>query len=236
MSSGLAILRFNYAAVTPVTPINPTTYGFTGITPQNAALASLPVITTPNFTLGFSANGPQPRIQNVYQITDNFSKVWGHHTIKAGINLDRPSINNPFFNNLGGNFSFVGAGAYSTGDGSLDFLLGFPDSYAQGSGSIVDAKAHEIYAYVQDQWQIRPNLTITYGTGYDIETPWLNNYAHGLIMGAFRPGQQSTVFPTAPPGFVYPGDKGHDQVWRPECQVRSVRSATGFCLESHGLA
>jgi hypothetical protein len=204
----LGYTRFNFAAVTPVNPINPTTYGFTGITPQNAALASLPVITTPLFTLGFSANGPQPRIQNVYQITDNFSKVWGHHTFKAGINLDRPSIDNPFFNNLGGNFGFNGSGGFSTGDGSLDFLLGIPDTYAQGSGSIVNAKAHEIYAYVQDQWQIRPNLTITYGTGYDIETPWRNGFANGLIMGAFRPGQQSTVYPTAPPGFVYPGDKG----------------------------
>jgi hypothetical protein len=204
----LGYTRFNFAAVTPVNPINPTAFGFTGISPQNAALASLPVITTPNFTLGFSANGPQPRIQNVYQITDNFSKVWGHHTFKAGINLDRPSIDNPFFNNLGGNFGFNGSGAFSTGDGSLDFLLGIPDTYAQGSGSIVNAKAHEIYAYVQDQWQIRPNLTITYGTGYDIETPWRNGFANGLIMGAFRPGQQSTVYPTAPPGFVYPGDKG----------------------------
>jgi len=204
----LGYTRFNFAAVTPVNPINPTAYGFTGIIPQNAASASLPVITTPLFTLGFSANGPQPRIQNVYQLTDNFSKVWGHHTFKAGINVDRPSIGNPFYNNLGGNFGFSGSGKYSTGDGSLDFLLGFPDTYAQGSGSIVDAKAHEIYAYVQDQWQIRPNLTLTFGTGYDIETPWKNNYAHGLIMAAFRPGQQSTVFPTAPPGFVYPGDTG----------------------------
>jgi Carboxypeptidase regulatory-like domain len=204
----LGYTRFNFAAVTPVNPINPTAYGFTGITPQNAALASLPVMATPNFTLGFSANGPQPRIQNVYQITDNFSKVWGHHTFKAGINLDRPSIDNPFFNNLGGNFGFNGSGGFSTGDGSLDFLLGIPDTYAQGSGSIVNAKAREIYAYVQDQWQIRPNLTITYGTGYDIETPWRNGFANGLIMGAFRPGQQSTVYPTAPPGFVYPGDKG----------------------------
>src|SRR4029077_2249703 len=117
-------------------------------------------------------------------------------------------IDNPFFNNLGGNFGFNGSGKFSTGNGSVDFLLGYPDTYTQGSGSIVDAKAHEIYAYVQDQWQIRPNLTITYGTVYDIETPWLNNYAHGLIMAAFRPGQQSTVFPTAPPGYVYPGDKG----------------------------
>ena len=41
-----------------------------------------------------------------------------------------------------------------------------------------------------------------------LKQPWLNNYDHGLIMGAFRPGQQSTVFPTAPPGFVYPGDTG----------------------------
>ena len=204
----LGYTRFNFAAVEPVNPINPTTYGFTGITPQNASAASLPLITTPLFTLGFSNNGPQPRVQNVYQLTDNFSKVWGHHTIKAGFTIDRPGIDNPFYNNLGGNFGFQGSGLYSTGDGALDFLLGFPDTYAQGSGSIVDAKAHEIYAYVQDQWQVKPNLTITYGTGYDIETPWLNNYAHGLIMGAFRPGQQSTVFPTAPPGYVYPGDSG----------------------------
>jgi len=224
----LGYTRFNFAAVTPVDPINPTTYGFTGITPQNAALASLPVMANPLFTLGFSANGPQPRIQNVYQITDNFSKVWGHHTFKAGINLDRSSIGNPFFNNLGGNFGFNGSGTFSSGDGSLDFLLGFPDTYTQGSGSIVDAKAHEIYAYVQDQWQFRPNLTITYGTGYDIETPWKNNFAHGLIMGAFRPGQQSTVFPTAPQGYVYPGDKGINQYGGQTVKYDLIAPRLGF--------
>jgi hypothetical protein len=224
----LGYLRFNYAAVTPVDPINPTAYGFTGIIPQNAASASLPVIVTPNFTLGFSANGPQPRIQNVYQLTDNFSKVWGHHTFKAGINLDRPSIGNPFFSNLGGNYAFAGSGAFSTGDGSLDFLLGNPDTYAQGSGSIVDAKAHEIYAYVQDQWQVRPNLVVTYGSGYDVETPWLNNYAHGLIMSAFRPGQQSTVFPTAPPGYVYPGDAGINKYGGPTVKYDHLAPRAGF--------
>jgi hypothetical protein len=208
----LGYTRFNFLAVDPVNIINPTTYGFTGIIPQNAAFATLPVMTVGNlFTLGFSSNGPQPRIQNVYQLTDNFSKVWGHHTLKAGLNVDRPGVNNPFNNSPSGNFGFNGAGAFSTGNPGVDFLLGLPDTYTQGSGSIVDAKAHEIYAYVQDQWQIRPSLTITYGTGYDIETPWKNNFAHGLIMGAFHPGQQSTVFPTAPPGFVYPGDKGVNQ-------------------------
>src|SRR5208282_1751445 len=61
-------LRFNFVAVNPVTPLNPTTYGFTGITPQNSAIASLPLMTVAGlFTLGFSNNGPQPRIQNTYQ-------------------------------------------------------------------------------------------------------------------------------------------------------------------------
>jgi hypothetical protein len=201
--------RFNFAAVEPLNQFNPTSYGFTGITPQAPVATNLPLMTvTGLFTLGFSNNGPQPRIQNVYQLTDNFSKVAGHHTFKAGFNFDRLSIDNPFYNSLNGNFGFNGAGPNSTGDPGLDFLLGIPGSYAQGSGSIVDAKAHELYAYFQDQWQIRPNLTITYGSGYDIETPWLNHYDKGLIMAAFRPGQQSTVFPTAPPGFVYPGDAG----------------------------
>jgi Carboxypeptidase regulatory-like domain len=208
----LGYTRFNFAAVEPVTPINPTAYGFTGITPQTLAGASLPLMTVNGlFTLGFSNNGPQPRIQNVYQITDNFSKVWGHHTFKAGVNLDRPSIDNPFFASLSGNFTFSGSGLYSTGDAGLDFLLGLPSNYAQGSGSIIDAKAHEIYAYAQDQWQIKPNLTLTFGTGYEVFTPWKNDYFHGLIMSAFRPGQQSTVYPTAPPGFVYPGDAGINQ-------------------------
>lgn len=201
--------RFNFAAVLPVNPINPTSYGFTGITPQNTSLASLPLMTVAGlFNLGFSNNGPQPRIQNVYQVVDNFSKVWGHHTLKAGFNMDRLEINNPFFNNLGGNFTFGGGGLFSTGVPGADFLLGFPDSYIQGSGSLEVGRGREYYSYFQDQWQVKKNLTLTLGVGWDIETPWVNEYKNNEIMAAFRPGQQSTVFPSMPVGFVYPGDKG----------------------------
>ena len=37
--------RFNYDAVVPQNPINPTTYGFTGIVPQTLADASVPIIS-----------------------------------------------------------------------------------------------------------------------------------------------------------------------------------------------
>ena len=204
-----AYLRFNFNTVNPVNPINPTTYGFTGILPQVPNLASLPVMTVSGFfVLGFSENGPQPRVQNTYQATDNFSKVWGHHTFKAGFNMERLQINNPFYPNLGGNFSYDGAGPYSTGVTPADFLLGFPDSYAQGSGSTVRGRGEEYYSYAQDQWQVKHSLTLTLGTGWEILTPWRNIAYDGEVMAAFRMGQQSTVFPTMPTGFVYPGDAG----------------------------
>jgi len=204
-----AYLRFNFLDVNPVNPINPTNYGFSGISPQNPAVASLPVIGINGFfTLGFSSDGPQPRVQNTYQATDNLSKVWGHHTLKAGFNMDRLEINNPFYSNLGGFFNFAGRGVFSTGNPAADFLLGIPDSYNQGSGAVDRGRGREYYSYAQDQWQIKRNLTLTYGIGWDIETPWRNLFNNGEVMEAWRPGQQSTVFPSMPLNFVFPGDKG----------------------------
>ena len=227
----VAYLRFNFTANEPATSIDPTAYGFSGITPQVSSLASLPIINLASggfFTLGFSSNGPQPRVQNTYQFTDNFSKVIGHHTLKAGFSMDRLSINNPFYNNLSGNYNFGAAGTFSTGNSGADFLLGIPDSYSQGSGSILRDRAQEYYSYVQDQWQIKPNLTLTLGTGWDIETPQKNIYANGEAMAAFRPGQQSTIFPSAPVGLVFPGDKGINSYGGPTVHYTDFAPRLGF--------
>lgn len=227
----VAYLRFNFTANEPVTNINPTTYGFSGITPQVSSLSSLPIINLSNggfFTLGFSSNGPQPRVQNTYQFTDNFSKVWGHHTFKAGFNMDRLSINNPFYSNLSGNYDFGAAGTFSTGNAGADFLLGIPDSYSQGSGSTLRDRAQEYYSYIQDQWQVSPSLTLTIGTGWDIETPQKNIFANGEAMAAFRPGQQSTIFPTAPLGLVFPGDKGINSYGGPTIHYTDLAPRLGF--------
>jgi hypothetical protein len=227
-----AYLRFNYVANEPQTVQSPSAYGFTGITPQAPSLSSLPVVSVGAngslFTLGFSTNGPQPRVQNTYQVTDNFSKVWGHHTFKAGFNMDRLEINNPFYNSMSGDYAFGAAGTYSTGDAAADFLLGVPDTFAQGSGSIVRARAREYYSYGQDQWQVKPNLTLTLGVAWDIETPYQNLYANGEVMSAFRAGQQSTIFPTAPVGIVFPGDAGINKYGGPNVPFKNFAPRLGF--------
>jgi hypothetical protein len=87
-------------------------------------------------------------------------------------------------------------------------LLGIPDDYSQGSGGIINATAQQYYSYVQDQFKLRSNLTLNYGVGWQIDTPLSQNFNNGVAINCWRPGQQSTVFSTAPVGLNFPGDTG----------------------------
>lgn len=199
--------RFNYQAVTPQSTVAPSSLGFS-VNPQNTAAESLPTIAlTGLFTLGFSTNGPQPRIDQTYQVDDNLSKVLGHHQLKVGYDGRRFNVSNPFSANNSGSFGFnPAASPYSTGDSGLDFLLGVPSSYSQGSGATIQAYAFLNYFYAQDTWRVTNSLTLSYGLGYQIDTPLHNQQYGGEAVTCFQAGVQSKIFPTAPVGITYPGD------------------------------
>lgn len=210
----LGYTRFNFVAVEPVTPTLPSSYGF-NITPQNSVSAGLPVITVSgtepgqvSFTLGFSNDGPQPRIDQTYQVTDNFSYVLGSHTLKFGYDGRKFEVTNPFSFLNNGSFTYAAGGPFSTSNAGADFLLGIPDSYAQSSGGVIVASAYGHYSYAQDSWKARSDLTINYGVGWQINTPTTDHYNNNRAINCFRPGEQSTVYPTAPEDLVFPGDPG----------------------------
>jgi len=202
--------RFNFDAVEPSNVVSPASLGFTGITSQNAKANSAPRIdVTGLFTLGFSDNGPQPRLDDTAQLIDNFSYTTGKHAYKFGVDIRRGHVATPSFFDNNGAFAFNGSGAgFSTGNAGADFLLGLPDSYAQSSGSFIDARSWEYYSFIQDQWRLKSNLTFTYGIGWQIDTPLTDHFNHNLAINAYRTGQQSTVFPSAPAGLLFPGDQG----------------------------
>jgi Carboxypeptidase regulatory-like domain len=200
---------FKFGAVSPQTVTLPSSLGFTGITPQDSSVAGAPFIgVTGFFNLGFSTNGPQPRNDQTYEITESLSKVFGHHTTKFGFDGRRFSVDNPFFAVNNGSFSFGGAGTFSTGNPAADFALGIPDSYSQNSGGVIHARAYEYYMYAQDSWKVTSRLTLNYGLGYQIDTPLNNRQFGGKAFNCFQIGKQSTVFPTAPVGLTFPGDPG----------------------------
>ena len=201
--------HFNFLAVQPQTPVSPQSLGFTGINPENTVSDGVPFMgVTGFFNLGFSQDGPQPRVDTTGEISDNFSYTTGKHSFKFGSDVRRATVVNPFFFLNNGSYSFGGGGAYTTGLPGLDFQLGIPDSYNQSSGGFINARNWLIYSYLQDEWHIRPNLTMTYGSGWQINTPLADLFNKGVSMNGFRPGTQSTVFPTAPVGLLFPGDPG----------------------------
>lgn len=208
----LGYYRLNFDAVEPQKPALPSSFGFSGISPQNTVGAGMPTIAVSGlFTLGFSDDGPQPRKDQNYQVTDNFSKIIGKHSLKLGFDARRFQVDNPFFFLNNGHFDFGGAGPFSTGDPAADFLLGIPDDFLQNSGGAINARAYEYYGYFQDLWKIKNNLTLTLGSGYQIDTPYNNNQFGGKAFNCIIPGQQSTVFPTAPVDLNFPGDRGCTQ-------------------------
>lgn len=200
--------RFNFAAVEPQTIVPPSSLGF-NISPQNPESGLPNMGLTGYFTLGFSFEGPQPRKDTNLLASDTFTKIVGNHNMKFGVQYEQFGVNNPYYADNNGVFSYSGGGAYTSGDPAIDFLLGIPDSYTQASGSIIDAYSHEYYAFGQDSWKAGRDFVVNYGIGWDAETPWSNKQysGHGITCW-HNNSATSTIYPGGPPGLQYAGDPG----------------------------
>jgi hypothetical protein len=139
---------------------------------------------------------------NTFTVSDDFSIVAGKHTIKAGFQgiLDQVNVHpDPEFN---GGFTFTGS---ESGSDFVDFLLGAPNLYNQADSQAYYPRHKYAGAFAQDSWRVTPNLTLNYGLRWELQEYWSEKYNQ---IPTFIPGEQSQVYPTAPPSIVYPSDKG----------------------------
>ena len=93
----------------------------------------------------------------------------------------------------------------ATGVDFADFLLGLPNIYTQGFSPAFYERSKYAGVFAQDSWRIRSNLTLNYGVRWDMIMPWTEQHDQ---TGTLIAGEQSVVFPTAPTGYVFPGDPG----------------------------
>jgi hypothetical protein len=175
--------------------------GFTGIFLQLPNLQSVENIGFNNYNIGASNSWSQ-LYDNTYQITDNYSKVIGTHTLKLGGNFHYDQVTFDYIIQPNGSFSFNGN---ETGSDFADFLIGAPNNYNQGLDLPLHSRARYYALYAQDSWRATPNLTLNYGLRWEVTTPWweTNGELEDLV-----PGEQSKSFPGAPVGYVFPGDPG----------------------------
>ena len=154
-----------------------------------------------NYTIGSDPNQYR-QINNTYEATDDFSKIWKTHTFKFGIHSDYEQINTFPFAQLNGSFQFYGS---ESGVDFVDFLLGIASQYNQNALRPFYERDTYWGAYAQDGWRMRPNLTLNAGLRWERIEPWCEKYNNAMTLVA---GEQSIVFPTAPKGIVFPGDPG----------------------------
>lgn len=175
--------------------------GTLGIVPLNPAAEGIENVAFNDFTIGVDVTGER-QANNTYQVTESLSKVLGKHTLKVGANwhADQVNINSNSINN--GSFVFQGS---ETGLDFADYLIGVASTYEQGDASGFYIRNKYVGLYAQDAWQLRSNLTLNYGVRWDMLPPWREKYNQ---LQTFVLGQQSEVYPGAPQGMVFPGDRG----------------------------
>jgi len=172
-----------------------------GIFVQAPQFEGVENITFPTFVMGVPITN-LTQTNNTFYLSDGLSRSIGSHTIKFGGQFHIDQVNEHPNATFNGTFNINGT---ETGDPYADFLIGTPSNFTQSSGQPFYLRNHYLGLYAQDSWRARSDLTINAGLRWDVIAPWSEKY-HQLQ--TYIAGEQSTLYPGAPEGFVVAGDPG----------------------------
>ena len=179
------------------------------------------------------ANGgwtePSNEVRTTTGFTETLIKTVHRHTLSIGTDIiHQRAVENA------ANYpadAIIGFGGGYTNNGLADWLLGYMSSYEQGAGELADIQGWLIDPYFNDEFRLKPGLTLTLGVRWDPDFAPVSVGGRGT---AFVAGQKSVIFPGAPTGLVYPGDAGVDQALRPS-SVFFVEPRVGVAYQPKNL-
>lgn len=155
-------------------------FGIPGLpTSSDPALQGYPAIRIDGFSeIGDRPNDPFIYTFKNFQIYNSMTAIVNKHNMKFGIDFLRPNYIEADVRNVRGDFRFRGrntnpAGSTSSGFGSFaDFLYGLPDSTQRQIGAdAADLRGWQYAFFFQDDWRVKPWLTLNLGVRYDLTAP-----------------------------------------------------------------
>lgn len=168
----------------------PEQFGINGI-PQSAQNGGLPAIVIQGLQeLGSNDFLPSDEVSQTLQVTDDFTKIYGSHSFKAGIEYQNVHFNTlqPAYSrgefDFNGNYAGVpGQGGDQTGRAQflltptaatvangVDFVGGANEVHASNISKTYDTRIY-FAAYFQDDWKVNPKLTLNLGLRWDYFSP-----------------------------------------------------------------
>jgi hypothetical protein len=155
-----------------------------------------------------------------WQASDFITFAKGKHNMKMGADFYRRQHHLDVDEVQTGDFTMDGT---ITGNPTADFLLGDVGNALRIQ--YVFNPGYESWSkmfFYQDDWKVNRRLTLNLGVRYEIHDPFKEYRANSpqfhlgvpgygtFDFAAYSAGVHSTVFPAAPLGLVYPGDKTPD--------------------------
>jgi hypothetical protein len=189
-------LRFNYANRFYRTASKglgqgwPSKLGLTGV-PDNAFTQ---IVTAGYTNLGTGTQDREQHPIQQYDILENITIVHGRHTLKAGAEI-RPSMNHELdLTSISGKFTFNRGltgltGNAQTGNGLATLLLGAISNFDQQAAPVLDRHSWYLAGFIQDDWIVRPGLTLNFGLRWEADTPLVsaNNRMNSFDPSAINP-------------------------------------------------
>jgi hypothetical protein len=136
--------------------------------------------TSSFLSFGLATNLPQDRQVHNTQLQQNSTWTKGRHTLKFGAEWDRQSSPNHFLPSINGGFTFLSTsgvnafsqyirGAAGCASGSTCSQLSLTDGPFN-----FDFKENDLAFYAQDDWRIKPNLTLNLGLRWEWDQQAIN--------------------------------------------------------------
>ena len=165
------------------------------------------------FNLGVAANfSISTTGYTNFGVNDDVTLIRGKHQFAFGVNAGRAILIGNSNAWAPGIFTIVGLPAVAGGTGSAigDFLIGKAANIHQANPNPNYTTQNFFGLYAGDTWKMNSNLTLNYGLRWNPFFPmqFMQGDVSDFSLSGFYGGAKSTVIPTAPPGFSFPGDPG----------------------------
>ncbi len=176
--------RFQYSRLAPAFETSAGDAPVVLITLNDPLLAGDAERRTGTLVAGSSTAGGSDRREERWQVQDVLSFVKGDHSLKFGVDFHHVRSTFIDLSDISGTYNFASAG---------DFLAGVPTRFRQNFQSSSIQRNRYMGVFVQDEWQVLPQLLLSFGLRYEYETILrdLNNFGprFSLAYSPFESGK-----------------------------------------------